>query len=175
MSASMIGVGDVLAVRTTGVGAWFIRLGARLRGLPHSANHVVVAHHVDPRGVMIGLEGRPGGVGWVDMTDYLASPATVDNRAQPKTAEQRYRVAKSAEAMLGAAYDWPAIAALAGYDAGLPLVEDLDWHDGHSAPLHVICSAYAAYLYGTAGLPHPVGERFVQPADWVQFINDKEW
>ncbi|MCW2901845.1 MAG: hypothetical protein JWO67_4110 [Streptosporangiaceae bacterium] len=172
-----VGVGDVLAVKTGGIGGALIRFGAWLRGLPHGINHVVIAHHLDDKGALIGLEGRPGGVGWVDMRDYLASPATVSNADQPKTDEQRYTVAKHAEAMLRAPYDWPAIVADAGCDLGLPSPDDLDWN-GNAAPLHVVCSSYAAYLYRIAGLARPgptKGGRFVQPADWAQWDAKKGW
>ena len=172
-----IGVGDVLAVRSSGIGAWFIRLGARLRGLPHSVNHVVIVHHLDEAGRWVGLEGRPGGVGWVDMTDYVKSPATVDNREQPKTAAQRYLVAKAAESLIGCAYDWAAIVADAGYDLGLPRPDDLDWY-GSQPPLHVMCSAYAAWCYREVGLARPEpseGGRFVQPAHWAAWDLAKGW
>lgn len=172
-----IGVGDVLAVATDGPAAKLIRLGAWLRGLPHGVNHVVIAHHVNDQGVMIGLEGRPGGVGWVDMRNYLASPATVDNREQPKTDEQRYTIAKNAEKLLGAPYDWAAIVADAGCDLGLPEPDDLDWN-GNGAPLHVVCSSYAAWLYRSVNLARPDvrhGGRFVQPGDWARFDAVKGW
>lgn len=172
-----IGPGDVIAVRTTGIGAWLIRLGARLRGLPGSVNHVVIVHHLNDQGRWIGLEGRPGGVGWVDCTNYVASPATVDNREQPKTEAQRYLVAKAAEKLIGVAYDWTAIVADTAYDLGLPRPDDLDWY-GSQQPLHVICSAYAAWCYREVGLARPGpsdGGRFLQPADWAAWDLAKGW
>jgi hypothetical protein len=169
MSTTSIGPGDVLAVRTGGIGGWLIRLGAQLRGLPHSVNHIVIAHHVEGTR-WIGLEGRPGGVGWVDMTRYLASPATVDNREQPKTQAQRYLVAKAAEKLIGCAYDWRAIGADALVDLGVPLAH-IDW-SGPNPPLHVVCSSYAEWAYRQVGLARPeppVGEVLTQPADWAAF------
>ncbi|MGZ4621495.1 MAG: hypothetical protein ACXVGF_04595 [Blastococcus sp.] len=171
-----INVGDVLAVRTGGIGGWAIRLGAALRGLPHSVNHVVIAHHVDDQGRWIGLEGRPGGVGWVEMTDYLASPATVDNREQPKTEAQRYLVAKAAEKLIGCAYDWTAIGAEALFDLGAPL-SHIDW-SGPNPPLHVICSSYAEWSYRQVKLARPEppqGEVLTQPADWAAWDAAKGW
>lgn len=171
-----VGVGDVLAVRTSGWGACLVRLGAALRGLPHGVDHVVIAHHVDGRGNMIGLEGRPGGVGWVDMTNYVASPATVDNRDQPKTEGQRYLVAKAAENLIGCAYDWAAIGAEALFDLGVYFT-DLDW-SGPNPPLHVICSSYAQWCYRQVGLarPHPPqGEALTQPGDWAAWDAARGW
>ena len=171
-----IGPGDVIAVRTNGWAAWLIRLGARLRGLPGSVNHVVVVHHRDEHGRWIGLEGRPGGVGWVDCTNYLRSPATVDNGAQPKTEAQRYLVAKAAEKLIGCAYDWAAIGAEALYDLGAPL-SHIDW-SGTNPPLHVICSAYAEWCYRQVKLARPEppqGEVLVQPANWAAWDIAQGW
>jgi hypothetical protein len=171
----VIGVGDVIAVRTGGIGGWFIRLGARLRGLPHSVNHVLIVHHLDEQGRWVGLEGRPGGVGWVDCTDYIKSPATVDNREQPKTEAQRYLVAKAAESLIGCAYDWSAVLVDAGYDLGLPRPDDLDWH-GAQKPLHIMCSAYAAWSYTQVALARPTApERFVEPPEWAAWDAAKGW
>jgi len=167
-----IGPGDVIAVRTGGWAAWLIRLGARIRGLPGSVNHVVVVHHRDDHGRWIGLEGRPGGVGWVDCTNYLRSPATVDNGAQPKTEAQRYLVAKAAERLIGCAYDWAAIGADALSDLGFILAMP-GW--GKQPPLHVVCSSFAAWCYREVGLPCPDGGRLVQPADWAAWDAAKGW
>jgi cell wall-associated NlpC family hydrolase len=176
MSTTPIGVADVLAVRTGGIGGWLIRLGAQLRGLPCGINHIVIAHHVNGNGRWIGLEGRPGGVGWVDMTNYLASPATVDNREQPKTEAQRYLVAKAAERLIGTAYDWQAIGEEALFDLGAPL-SHIDW-SGPNPPLHVICSSFAEWAYRQVGLARPEpsqGEALVQPGDWAAFDLAKAW
>jgi hypothetical protein len=175
MTATPIGVADVLAVRTGGIGGWAIRLGAQLRGLPHSVNHIVIAHHVNEHGRWIGLEGRPGGVGWVDMTRYLQSPATVDNREQPKTESQRYLVAKAAEKLIGTAYDDLAIGLDALHDLGLPTSGDLDWN-GNQPPLHVVCSSYAQWCYRIVGLAEPkAAARFCQPGDWAKWILTRGW
>jgi cell wall-associated NlpC family hydrolase len=176
MTTTPIGVADVLAVRTGGIGGWLIRLGAQLRGLPCGINHIVIAHHVNEQGRWIGLEGRPGGVGWVDMTNYLRSPATVDNREQPKTEGQRYLVAKAAERLIGTAYDWQAIGEDALVDLGVPLAH-IDW-SGPNPPLHVICSSFAEWAYRQVGLDRPEpsqGEALVQPGDWAAFDLAKAW
>jgi hypothetical protein len=177
MTTTPIGVADVLAVRTGGIGGWAIRLGAQLRGLPHDDNHVVIAHHQDPAGVWWGLEGRPGGIGWVDLRRYLDSPATVTNAAQPRTDAQRAAIAADAVAMLGTAYDWPAVVHDALTDLDLADLWSRDWN-GKGAPGHIVCSSYAAWLYGRENLPRPdvtEGGRWVQPGDWAAFDLAQGW
>lgn len=63
---SILKPADVLVVRTSGFAADMIRLGAALTGKPNLDNHVAVMHHWDGE-VPWGLEGKPGGVGWVDL------------------------------------------------------------------------------------------------------------
>ena len=171
----MIGVGDVLAVRTTsGWVARLINVGAALRGRPAMDNHVVIAHHVDASGKWWGLEGKPGGVGWATLNRYLADPWTVNNTAQPKTEQQRYDIAVAAEAMMGTPYDWSAIAAAGMAAIGGPVLWRANW-GGQGPPGHVICSAYAAYLYTAAGLDCPAGGRTVTPADWTEWALEHTW
>lgn len=163
-----IGVGDVFAVRTGGVGARLIRLGAWLEGLPSEDNHVVVAHHVQD-GVWWGVEGRPGGVGWVDMQPYLDSPATIGNQGQIKTPAQRDTIAQSMVAAVGTPYDWTAIAADAARDLDLPVLFAQSWK-GRGVPGHLVCSSLAAWGYQTAGVEGPhLPPRLVQPGDWAAF------
>src|SRR5690242_20152365 len=66
--------GDILAVNTgMHFGSRMIRFGAAVRELvtgkaePDFVNHIAFVHHIDAHGVPWGLEGRPGGVGWVDL------------------------------------------------------------------------------------------------------------
>lgn len=165
--------GDVLAVRSSGFAGTMIRFGAALRGLPNLSNHIAIVHHTDANGVVWCLEGRPGGVGWRDSSDYLASRWTVTNSEQPKTDAQRTAVAKIAEAMIGTAYDWEAIAA----DAAEDLCLDVVWLPDHGT-VHgeTVCSALAAYAYDKAGLPRPAGaQRLVQPGSWDTWIMTKGW
>jgi hypothetical protein len=138
---------------------------------PNMDNHIAVAHHQDAHGTLWVLEGRPGGVGWRQANDYLRSPWTLTNAGQPKTDAQRAAVCKTAEAMLGTAYDWQAIAADAAGAFGLNGVWLPKW-DG-KVPGHVVCSSLAAYAYTRAGLGRPIQAadgREVTPADWVTFI-----
>jgi hypothetical protein len=162
--------GTVVAVQTPGWEAYWIRLGAAIHDQPDNSNHIAVVHHTDAKGTIWGIEGRPGGVGQVDMTGYLASRWTLTNEAQPMTPEQGLAVAKTCEAMLGTEYDWEAIAA-----DGLA---DLDLWAPRLGVVHgeTVCSALAEYAYDKAGLPRPLGqERLVQPSDWDAWILTRGW
>jgi hypothetical protein len=171
--------GDVLVV-DTGPSAVekLIKAGELLHNLPDLDNHVAAFHHFDKHGRAQGIEGRPSGVGWADLTKYLNHPATVSNFRQPKTALQRAVILRANEAMIGAAYDWEAILADANEDIGLGKLWAEDWH-GTGYPGHVVCSSLEAWIYGRAELDHPsIGhERFCQPGDWTKFIWDHqdEW
>lgn len=169
------GVGDVLAVSTgDSFASRMIRVGEVLRGQAGLNNHIAVVHH-QTDGVWWAIEGRPGGVGWVDARHYLSDAHTVTNIEQPKTDAQRALIATTAEAMLGTPYDWQGIAG----DAFASLrVRDLfarDWH-GQGVPAHVVCSSFAAYLYERAGLAHPKSsERYTFPSDWTEFCLQRGW
>lgn len=171
-----VGIGDVLVV-TTG-GGWsskLIRIGSILRGGLTATNHVAIVHH-QTDGVWWCVEGRPGGVGWLDARRYLRDPHTVTNIAQPKTDAQRHAVAAEAETMLGRAYDWAAIMTDALESLGIHNLWTQDW-DGQGVPGHVVCSSFAAYLYGKAGMAHPgvKHERYVFPSDWAEFCIGQKW
>ena len=165
--------GDVLAVRTSGLAATAIRLGAAIRGKPNLSNHVAVAHHMDVHGTLWCIEGRPGGAGWRDARAYEASRWTLDNSGQPKTDAQRALITTTMEALIGTAYDWEAIAADAAADLSLDTAWLPAWHG--TVPGHVVCSSLAAYAYGKAGLACPSGGRQVQPSDWDAFILTRAW
>ena len=162
--------GDVLAVRSGGLAGTLIRFGAALRNRPNLSNHIAIVSHYDDNRTLWCIEGRPGGVGWRDARDYLASPWTFTNSRQPKNPGQRALVTRTARAMLGTPYDWAAIAG-----DGL---SDLHLWDpvGGVVRGHVVCSALAACAYDKAGLPRPLGdERMVQPADWDEWILTEGW
>lgn len=166
--------GDVLAIRTGGWQARWIRFGSAIRDQPNLSNHIAVAHHRDPHGTVWVIEGRPGGAGWRDATAYLASPGLLTNAAQPKTPEQRRQVTATMEGLVGTAYDWEAIAADAAADLGWQLPGwDPTWKG--TVPVHVVCSSLAAWAYAKADLPRPAGARGVQPAAWDQFIIGRGW
>jgi hypothetical protein len=167
--------GDVLAVATPpSVFGALIRLGAWLRHRPDHVDHVVVAHHRDAAGTLWGIEGRPGGVGWVDIAAY-DNRWLVSNVTQPKTDGQRQQVCTAAAHLLGVAYDWVAI----GMDAATALGFDHLWRAGDYGdrpPAHVVCSSLASWVYRQVGLAEPVGPlRYATPADWAQFMIDESW
>lgn len=170
--------GHVLAVRTGGWAADLIHLGERLHGLPDLDNHVAVMHHYDVHGVPRGLEGRPGGIGWVDLNRYLGHPGTVMNTSQDLSSDGEL-IAQEAEALVGTDYDWRAIFGDAVTDLGLPDLADLweaPWHGG-APPEEMVCSSYAAWLYAKYKKPHPCTgrERGCQPGDWTAFIDAQGW
>lgn len=168
-----IAPGDLLVTRSQGTGGFLIRLGAALRDRPNMVNHVAIVHHTDANGVTWCIEGRPGGVGWRDASDYLRSPYTVTNASQHKSPAQRVRVANGAVALLGTPYDWEAIAQDAAGAFGLDHVWQLRW--GGTVPGHVVCSSLAAWLYADANLGHPSGDREVTPADWLALWIERDW
>lgn len=170
-------VGDVVLTRSKGWFPFLIRLGAALQDKPNLRNHVVIVHHVDAGGTIWGIEGRPGGVGWVDMKQYAESPYSESNWEQPKTVEQRQAVATTAEALLQRAYDWTAIAADALNALHLTIWKPSDFGTDQ-VPGQVVCSALADYVYERVGLANPGKQgdaRFTTPADWDDFIVRKGW
>lgn len=172
--------GDVFAVRTNDIGGRLIRLGAAIRYLFRGGNTygdldnhiVIVIHQTD--GVFWGIEGKPGGVGWADLTRYINDPCTITNEAQPKTDEQRTELMAVVPQVLGKSYDWGAIMASAAADLHLPQLFRDNWKD-QGVPGHFICSSLADYLYGRVGLASPKADRYCQPSDWVGFIRDEGW
>lgn len=167
--------GDVLVVRTPPtIFGWLIRFGAALRGRPNLDDHVVIAHHLDDAGVLWGIEGRPGGVGWVDVAVY-SGPYVFSNADQTKTQAQRAEVCELAKAALGTPYDWVAILDDAADTLGLgELWPCRDY--GSQPPGHVVCSSLAAWIYGRVGLDHPAGAaRWSTPSDWTDWILRRGW
>lgn len=169
-------VGDVYVIRDKSWTGKLIQIGAILRGLP-AYDHVAVMHHWDAAGVPWGVEGRPGGVGWVDMRPYMNGLGNLSNFGQPRTDGQRYLIATALEQILGCPYDWPAIFHDAMVDLGIHDLFAADWH-GKGVPGHVVCSAVAAWAHDQVGLERPApktGGRYVQPADWAQLLIERKW
>lgn len=164
--------GDVLITRSKkSAFARLIRLGT-----DSAWNHVAVAHHTDAAGVAWGIEGRPGGVGWVDLRSYLDDGFTLTNVRLTKTPEQRSAVCTGAVALLGTPYDWAGILG-DSFECLAPRLDAL-WRRrwaGSAAPGHVVCSSLADWLYASAGLPSPGLERETSPADWAALILAKGW
>ena len=175
MAAITADPGDVLAVRSPGWAGRLIRLGAALRDQPNLDSHVAVVHHRDAQGTLWAIEGRPGGVGWRDARDYLASRWTLTNSAQPKTDAQRDAVCATMTAMLGTRYDWAGIVADADHAFRLDSAWLPDFRTGQ-VPGAVVCSSLAAYAYDKNGLAHPPGgDRQITPAGWTEFILTQAW
>jgi len=168
-------IGTVLATRSGGFSSFMIRMGAALRNKPNLSNHIAVMHHVDQAGVPWAIEGKPGGVGWVDARNYLKSKWTITNESQNLPTAARPRIAADMEAMLGRAYDWPAIFTDALNSIGIPSLFAKDWK-GTGSPGHVVCSSLAAWLYAREGCAHPAGaDRYITPGDWNEFIQLRSW
>jgi hypothetical protein len=155
-----------------------IEIGAIIDGQP-AAHHVAMVHHRGPGGVLWGLEGRPGGVGWVDCAQYVQNPTTIANTGQPLSEATRMGIAVIMEAMVGTPYDWAAIAE----DGGMVFsrkfgLKDI-WHEKVNGvlPGHIVCSAYAAYCYDRKAqpCPMPTDYRHVTPSDWLKFILDNNY
>jgi cell wall-associated NlpC family hydrolase len=160
--------GDVAVVRTSGIFACLIRLGAWLRGAPHKRNHVAI---VAEGGSVI--EAEPGGVTVGALADYPAK-YTLTNVGQPKTAQQREAVVNTARSMLRHGYDWLGIAedALAVFDLDDPAVGQ--WATGKE-PAKVVCSSLAAYVYTHVGLEAPTEGRFTWPDEWTTWIKNHDY
>lgn len=182
-----IGAGDIIVVQGTSVEAKLIEAGEVIAGLP-PYSHVAGFDHWDANGTPWGLEGRPGGVGWADVSRYLADPRTLTNVAQPKTPSQRAVLCKLNQAMIGTAYAWlSGIMADAGRDLGGSLASiyrDLGgdglWKPDpvtKIVPGHVVCSSYYAYTYARMSLasPRPQDWATTEPGDWAAFIESKGW
>jgi hypothetical protein len=174
MTANVLLPGDIVVVRTPGgfpTPQWWIRFGAALRNQPNLDNHVAFMHHYDSQGVPWGLQGQPGGVGWVDMRQYIASPWTVNNCGQGgRSMPDRTAACLTAEKMLGTKYDWQAIGGDGLMDLHVHLWNDMTSFHGLK-PGEVVCSSFAAYIYETRNWAHPdTGtERVCQPAGWEEF------
>jgi hypothetical protein len=166
--------GDLLVCRNASWAAKLIQIGAVLRGVP-AFNHVAVAHHTDASGTLWAIEGRPGGVGWVDAGRYIRDPFTISNVGQPKTDAQRAAVTATVEKLLTTPYDWASIVEDAGIAFGLTNI----WHErvGGTVPGHIVCSSLAAYAYDKAGLtaPTPDDYRHVTPGMWCDLIERNRW
>ena len=176
--------GDVLVVHDPGFWAWIIRLGPWLHNLvygtgqPTKWNHVVIVMPDDARGNRWGIEGRPGGVGWVDLEarGYLTSKLTLSNAAQPKTDKQRADICAVMELLVArhTGYDWPAIAVDVVRELN-PLWALPDTWGTTGTPAHVVCSSAADLAYDRVGLASPRPDRFCTPWDWAMFDIEQAW
>jgi hypothetical protein len=173
--------GDVLVVRDRTFWARAIRWGGAIGDSPNVWNHVVVASHHDDAGTFWGVEGRPGGTGWVDIRARLDDRWTISSADQPKTDEQRAHIATVAAGMVGRPYDWAAIVRDAMDALSIDTLWRLpDWDGRAGAPAHVVCSSLASYVYRECGLAAPTGThgaggRWATPYDWAAWILRRAW
>lgn len=179
-----LGIGDVIAVHHRGLPGDLIELGDAIAGKPALATHVIVVHHQDAAGRWWGIQGEPGGVGWVDLASLPTSMfVTWDNtnHAQPRTVAQRAAIAALCEGLLHVKYDWVGGIAVDGLDdihlEQLGALVDKWWGWGTGpAPGHVVCSSMPAWAHSQLGLARPKGNaETIQPADWWAFNADQGW
>jgi hypothetical protein len=178
--------GDVLAVVQPGLFGKVIQVFERLQGKPDIANHVVIVSGQDAQGRWIGVQGKPSGVGMVELSVYLNDSRTRSNHDQPRpnNANQLASVLASEAKSLKIGYDWVGIAQDALDTVHLyDFAEDLNplwaWPDpeGGSLPGHVVCSSLASWLYESVGWAHPKegADRTCEPADWWSWSDKKQW
>lgn len=176
--------GDVVAVDTgNAIAADLIRLGELLDGTPAPANHVVIVHHRDQAGTLWGIEGRPGGVGFVDMARYtngVLAKYGNSNTALPRAAEQSEAICRVSKSLFGTPYDWfggiggDVLTALRMGDLAKMLDRWWGWNSPCGSavrPAHVVCSSLAQWVYSRLGLPCPkvADGELTTPSDWWYF------
>lgn len=172
--------GDVLCTRSeNGWGAKVIRFGAALLGKPNVVNHVAIYMGMSRDGKDRVIEAQPGGVGWRDAHKYMKDNWTIDNREQPKSAEQRDQIVEAAKAMVGTPYDWVGIGQNAMEAIRAPDLYRSEAWENIDTPEQVVCSSLADWVYGEVGLANPgktqKGDRITTPGDWAEFIVTKAW
>ena len=173
MDTSALLIGTVILVESHGVAADVIRAGSDLAGVDGVYNHVAVMHHYDENGTPWGIEGRPGGVGWVDLTAYLAHPTCVTNHRQVEADPVKgHAAARAMEGILGTPYAWlDGIARDAARAVAHLWVPGEQW--GNVVPGHVVCSSAADWSYEHVGLESPKPDKCCMPNDWYHFILER--
>jgi hypothetical protein len=164
---------DILCVDTGAFWGRFIKAGGWLTRDGGRCDHIVVAHHQDDAGTWWGIEGRPGGAGWVDLTNctYRLVSANTD---QPRTDDQRALICGVVKGLLQTPYDWKAIVVDCMHAIGeRELWASQAW--GPKAPAHVVCSSLADWAHEYVGLTTPTADRWVTPAQWDRFNIRREW
>lgn len=178
LDTSLLKPGDVVIVE---MGIWIIRwliiIQAFLTGQAkyRKSGHVIVVTHTDTENRLWGIEGRPGGVGWAELTKRNGKWGLA-NTDQLKTAEQRSKIVETMKSLLGTKYDYDAYLQIALQTIGI----NTSWTDykGDQVPTHIICSAVADYVYEDVGLANPGGmaiTRLTTPVEWAAFIAKGEY
>lgn len=178
LDISKLKPGDVVVVE---MGIWIIRvliwIQAVLTGKAkfRRDGHVIVVSHVDDAGRLWGIEGRPGGVGWADLSKRDGKYG-LSNWEQPKSTEDREFIVDLMKQLIGSRYDYRAYLAIALETIGITPRWTVEF-SGENVPPHFICSAVADYAYEVRGLLNPGSDkrtRFTTPAEWGEFIS-KGW
>lgn len=206
VDVAALGPGDVIVTLEGKLPvSHLIRLGAWLTRQPAPVDHVIGVHHygappwdpgMSPR--WWGIEGRPGGVGWRDLTKVLDRRSAWANTGQlaheaarqmvagkhvGKTVgeveqELRFLLATYFARLEKVPYDWEAIAAHARIASRLNHIRRLpEWRDGEF-PGQVVCSSAMDGAYEYLHLANPGGHevtRLTSPAGWFRHNTGTEW
>jgi hypothetical protein len=178
--------GDVLAVVQPSLFGKVIQVFERLQGKSDISNHVVIISGQDALGRWIGVQGKPTGVGMVEISIYLNDSRTRSNHDQlrPDDTGQLATMLASLAKSLHIGYDWVGIAedalsALTLFDLSGALAPLWAWPDpdGGTLPGHVVCSSLASWLYESVEWAHPDegADRTVEPADWWNWSDKQLW
>lgn len=189
VDAANLAPGDVLVMHADAslrehTGAWLIQRGPLMKKYPDKPwrwfskspelyNHVAMYTHTDGEGIRRGLEGRPGGFGWVNLDSSVAHEDTVANTGQVKTQAQRAELVAAAYRMIGIPYDWASIISFASEAAGFEFRVE-EWPE-QGMPSQVVCSTSIDYAYEATRLDNPGGyaeTRATDPTDWGTWIKD---
>lgn len=201
VNAAQIGPGDII-VTLEGKAPFshLIRFGAWLRRQSPKVDHVIGVHHYGPpagqpdgRPRWWGIEGRPGGVGWRDLTKVLARKNSWSNAGQiaaeshrwqpsgwiPATEQEtRFLLATYFERLLKIPYDWEAIGAHARVALRAHHIRKLrEWREGEF-PAEVVCSSGMDAAMEEVHLTNPGGNavtRLTSPAQFLTFFLDAPW
>lgn len=174
--------GDVIATATSDKGGWWIRLRSKLQRRPSLHNHIAVYTHTDSAGQPRGLEGRPGGFGWADLTRYLDHPDTITNAHQPgRTDQDRAQLVEKLTALVGLRYDWLAISQFAAELLDrrvVGLIEQRIEFPEDRPPSYGVCSSLIDWAYEDQNWDNPGGlkcTRWTDPDDWTAFVLEHGW
>jgi hypothetical protein len=165
--------GDVLVVGGKGgIGAELIRERSRLEGQPDLHNHVAMFTHFDIAGEPRGLEGRPGGFGWANVTRYITNVSCMSNAGKSvHSDEECHSAVELGRQMISIPYDWEAIIAF-GYELISHRFIPTEWPE-EGIPSHVVCSSAIDLIYEHLHWDNPGGWRKTRGTDiddWTTWL-----
>jgi hypothetical protein len=156
-----------------------IRLGSALLDEPNEDNHIAMLIRQDAHKTWWALEGRPGGVGWRDATQYLAAGTTISNQNQPMSINQQIAAVQWMDKLINTSYDWDAIVGDGFRDLHLPVPPDPWALKTTNGVVHgdAVCSSSAIFAYVKAILAVPpyTDQAHTEPSDWVKFWLANKW